>query len=198
MISAESKRGRSPNSRANLRPRPENLRPGGKKPREILSMQEEDFCAKLILTGSPSKAAALAGYHPSYGSALAKRPAIEKHIKEAKAEIRTKVIDANVASFVLTKQFLDVELAVRLTDAQTHEHRGDADIMKGFEIGYKAIGAIAPNSVSVNAKASAEAIAQNQLTARRLDLPGWRREVIEKLQADKGRDQNGLPISASK
>jgi hypothetical protein len=116
---------------------------------------------------------------------------------EIQERVTEKVIDATVEKFALTREFLDTELAVRLSEAKTHKFRGDADIMKGIEIGYKAIGAIVQNSVSVNAQAGAEATAQNQLTARRLYLPPWRQKVIEELQADKRRDQNGLPVPAS-
>jgi hypothetical protein len=70
--------------------------------------------------------------------------------------------------------------------------------VKAGETIYRREGAIAPSSVSVNAKAGAQAVAQNQLTAKRLYLPEWRKEAIRRVEADDERSQSGILVPTGK
>ena len=81
---------------------------------------------------------------------------------------------------VLTREFLDEQFIQRLVTMKTHPKVGDLALVKMFETGYKRTGDIQPARISAEANAGVTL----QLYAKRLYLPEWRREVIEKLQHD--------------
>jgi hypothetical protein len=75
---------------------------------------------------------------------------------------------------------LDEIFIQRLVTMETHPKVGDLALVKMFETGYKRTGDIQPARISAEAKAGVT----TQIYAKRLYLPDWRREVIEKLQHD--------------
>jgi hypothetical protein len=92
---------------------------------------------------------------------------------------------------ILTRAFLDELFIQRLVNMKTHPKLGDLPIVKMFETGYKRTGHIQPARISAEATASVA----SQLYAKRLYLPEWRKEAIERIRKAE-REDNGIEFSS--
>jgi hypothetical protein len=70
------------------------------------------------------------------------------------------------------------EVFLRASPLSKHPKLGDLAIVKMFETGFKRTGDIQPARISAEAKAGNT----SQLYAKRLYLPDWRKETIERIQ----------------
>ena len=91
---------------------------------------------------------------------------------------------------MLTREFLDELFIQRIVSMRTHPKVGDLPIVKMFETGYKRTGDIQPVRISAEAKTGVF----SQLYAKRLYLPEWRKEAIERIQRAE-REESGTELT---
>ena len=105
-------------------------------------------------------------------------PRIQPILREFEKRKQNEAWDTAKARIVLTREFLDELFIQRLLNMKTHPQVGDLPIVKMFETGFKRTGDIQPARISAEAKAGNT----SQLYAKRLYLPEWRKEAIERIQ----------------
>ena len=157
-----------------------NLNRHGRRTRTAVTAAEVDFCAYFVLTGKVKQASLQAGYSAWWGYELLKMPRIQPILREFEKREKDEAWETAKDQIVLTREFLDELFVQRLVTMKTHPKVGDLALVKIFETGYKRTGDIQPARISAEANAGVTL----QLYAKRLYLPEWRREVIEKLQND--------------
>jgi hypothetical protein len=119
----------------------ENLKPSAKGRkggrRQTNPAQLDKFCLHYHLTGSAERAAVEAGYRPSYGYELLHKPEAQQRLRE----IREKFVDESTKLIaqrqMITLEFLDAHLVDVIRNGGGHPRRGEADRLKGIEIGLK-------------------------------------------------------------
>jgi len=152
-----------------------NLDRRGRKTRTAVTAAEIDFCAYFVLTGNVKQASLQAGYRARWGYELIKMPRVQPVLREFEKRKNDEACDTAKDRIVLTRQLLDELFIQRL---KTHPKVRDLQTVKMFEIGYKRTGDIQPARISAEANAG-----NTQLYAKRLYLPDWRKEVIERIQS---------------
>jgi len=162
----------------------QNLNRRGRRTRTVVSSAEIDFCAYFVLTGNVRQASLQAGYSAWWGYTLLRKPRLQPILREFEKRKKEEAWDTAKGTIVLTRQFLNELFMQRLVNMKTHPKVGDLPMVKMFETGYKRTGDIQPARISTEIRAGDT----HQLYAKRLYLPEWRREAIEKLQnAEPGR-----------
>lgn len=174
------------------------LKKGGGKPKEYITQPELDLLNYILDGATKADAARWAGFPGSNPSQHAqnalRKPIVQKTLVELQ-ELRKKESIERTGQLRDERRLFAHHHSLHLArKMKTHKFRGDADIVKHAENLLKSVGEIQPNSVSASAGAVAKADAKNQLFARRLYLPDWRREAIEKLQNDE-RSASGVTLS---
>jgi hypothetical protein len=166
-----------------------NLNRRGRKTRTAVTAAEVDFCAYFVLSGNVKQASLQAGYSAWWGYELLKMPRVQRVLREFEKRKQDEAWDTAKDRIVLTREFLDELFLQRLVNMKTHPKVGDLPIVKMFETGYKRTGDIQP------ARISAEARAGNisQLYAKRLYLPEWRKEAIERIKSTE-REESGTEL----
>jgi len=170
-----------------LQPNPHNLLRGGKKPREILTPLEIDFCSFYAQTGRITLAGRYACIPQNQTTQIFKRPLIQKTIAEFAEKFKSQALERDAQRLEERKEVTHREFVHRLQTMKTHKYRGDDAAAKMCEIGFKSTGEIQAARVTATAGAQAASIAQSGIYAKRLYLPDWRKEAIEKLQHDERR-----------
>jgi hypothetical protein len=162
----------------------QHLKTGGKE--HDLTIPELEFCCWRAQGASIVDAARFAGVKTSAIYTLEHRPSIQAKIAELKKEFESDAIDRTKRMREDLATFVHGEYRHRMRTARTHSFHGDNAIAKMLETGFKASGFIeAAKTVNqANAGAAAGAHGGAQLFAKRLYLPDWRKETIEKLQHD--------------
>ena len=89
---------------------------------------------------------------------------------------------------LLTREFLDAQLMHLIANGETHQTRGDADIVKAIEIGYKAIGDIQPVRVVANAQAAAPAVVPKPATIYEVYKSQWLIEKEAKMRNEREKE----------
>jgi hypothetical protein len=134
---------------------------------------------KPKIVAGEKQASLQAGYSAWWGYELLKMPRVEPILREFEKRKRDESWDSAKGRIVLTREFLDELFLQRLVNMKTHPRVGDLPIVKMFETGYKRTGDIQPARISAEAKAGNI----SQLYAKRLYLPEWRKEAIERIQS---------------
>jgi phage terminase small subunit len=165
-----------------------NLNRRGKKTRTAVTGAEVDFCANFVMTGNVKQASLQAGYSAWWGYELLKMPRIQPILREFERRKQDEAWDAAKDRIILTRELLDELFIQRIVNMKTHPKVGDLPIVKMFETGYKRTGDIQPTRISAEAKAGATSQLA-QLYAKRLYLPDWRKEAIEKIQSAERQEQ---------
>ena len=112
-------------------------------------------------------------------------PRIQPILREFERRKQDEAWDAAKDRIILTRELLDELFIQRIVNMKTHPKVGDLPIVKMFETGYKRTGDIQPTRISAEAKAGST----SQLYAKRLYLPDWRKEAIEKIQSAERQEQ---------
>jgi phage terminase small subunit len=165
-----------------------NLNRRGKTTRTAVTAAEVDFCANFVLTGNVKQASLQAGYSAWWDYELLKMPRIQPILREFERRKQDEAWDAAKDRIILTRELLDELFIQRIVNMKTHPKVGDLPIVKMFETGYKRTGDIQPTRISAEAKAGATSRLA-QLYAKRLYLPDWRKEAIEKIQSAERQEQ---------
>jgi hypothetical protein len=110
--------------------------------------------------------------------------------ESSKSENRTRRGTQHKDRIVLTRELLDELFFRRLVNMKTHPKVGDLPIVKMFETGYERTGDIQPARISAEANAGIT----SQLYAKRLYLPEWRKEAIERIQSTE-REESGTELT---
>lgn len=193
--------------KANLRPQPQHLKRGGKLPRTSLTLPELEYCSWRAQGNSIIDSGRFSGMSNGL-YALDRRPLIQKTINELQDSLKAAVLDTTVAlgaaRAAMTARiqedlarFTHGEYITRMRRMKTHKFRGDDSIAKMMHTGLQAAGLIQSGThVSAAAGAQAGATASANLTARRMYLPSWRKETIERLEANDERNESGVPPTA--
>ncbi|PWT80206.1 MAG: hypothetical protein C5B44_05725 [Acidobacteria bacterium] len=129
-----------------------------------LTLDHYDFVAHLAAFDRPRKAAAYAGFAVGYAYMLAADPLIKQLVEEYRERLKARS-DAGIdkAKEIVAREneliidTADERIIQLLRRGQTHEYRGDADIVKAAEVAYKRAGKIDSAKVNVTAKAGAQA-----------------------------------------
>lgn len=158
-----------------------NLNRRGRKTRTAVTAAEVTFCACFVLTGNVKQASLLAGYSPWWGYELLKMPRVQPILREFEKRKKDEAWETTKDQIVLTRELLDELFIQRLVNMKTHPKVGDLPIVKMFETGYKRIGDIQPTRITAEAKAGVSP-QPPQIYAKRLYLPEWRKQAIEKIQ----------------
>lgn len=166
-----------------------NLNRRGKKSRTAVTAAEITFCAYFVLTGNVKQASLQAGYSAWWGYELLKMPRVQPILREFEKRKKDEAWETANSQIVVSREFLDELFIERLVNMKTHSKVGDLAIVKMFETVYKRTGDIQPARISAEAKAGNLI----QLYAKRLYLPTWRQEAIEKLQNDE-RNTSGVEL----
>lgn len=187
---------------ANLRGNPKNLKRGSPaKPREILSSPELEFCVYVAEGHSNGDAVRWAGIPSKFpnqkGWDLRQRVPIQETIAELVAKRKEEAVQRARSRASQRSEFLHEEFSHRLRKMKTHKYRGDADVAKMFEVGFKSTGEIQPVNVSANAQAAAGASVAGQ-TAFQI----YKGKCMEAKEQQWGRQiaaeiQNGNPSTSS-
>jgi hypothetical protein len=158
-----------------------HLRKGGKKERE-LSIPELEYCAWRAQGVAQVDAAEFAGIAKGNTYRLEQREITQQTIKEIKDEYRSGAIDRVAQMREEFTGFVFGQYRLRLRKMRTHHFRGDESIQRMIETGFKAAGLIQPQKTINQQVSNDNRTTTNQLYAKRLYLPDWRRETIEGLQ----------------
>src|ERR1700746_3921815 len=105
-------------------------------------------------------------------------PRVQPLLREFERRKQDQAWDAAKDQIPLTYAFLDQLFIQRLVNMKTHPKVGDLPIAKMVETGYKRTG----DTQSARITAQATAGLTSQLYAKRLYLPDWRKEAIERIQ----------------
>jgi Terminase small subunit len=169
-----------------------NLSRRGRSTRTAVTAGEIAFCAYFVLTGNVKQASLQAGYSAWWGYELLKMPRVQPILREFETRKRDEAWETAKSQIVLTRELLDELFIERLVNMKTHPKVGDLAIVKMFETGYKRTGDIQAARVTAEAKAGVSTQTP-QLYAKRLYLPEWRREAIEKIQKAE-REASGIEL----
>jgi hypothetical protein len=172
----------------------QHLKTGGKE--HDLTIPELEFCSWRAQGVSIVDAARFAGVRSSAIYTLEHRPSIQGKIAKYRKDFEKDAVDRTKRIREDLAVFVHGEYKHRLRTATTHSFHGDNAIAKMLETGFKASGFIeAAKTVNqASAGASAGAHGGTQLFAKRLYLPDWRKETIEKLQHDeRSRSRTEVP-----
>lgn len=187
----------SQKSLANLRPRKGGVPPEEKvaapHKRQLLSFEEMEFCAEFARTGRPYES----GKHWHFGASavrkMMKRENIMTFVKEAQDKYRSDLMQRSVERTEQRREVLHAEFIHRIAKANKPEW---------FRVGFQSVGEIdsgrfhfSQNSQVNNGNTGAPQPVN--IYAKRLYLPEWRREVIEKLQANDERIASGIEVPAA-
>ena len=167
-----------------------NLNRRGRKTRTAVTAAEVAFCAYFVLTGNAKQASLQAGYSAWWGYELLKMPRIQPVLRKFERRKQDEAWDTAKDRIVLTREFLDELFIQRIVSMRTHPKVGDLPIVKMFETGYKRTGDIQPVRISAEAKTGGV----SQLYAKRLYLPEWRKEAIERIQKAE-REESGAELT---
>lgn len=194
------KRTRAKGHIPNLRSHPEGLKRGGKK-EQPLTIAELEYCNFRAQGLSIADSGRYSDLPNTTIYTVELRQPIRDMIDKMKSEYVQAIIDRTKRQTEELSTFVHGEFRHRMRTMVTHEVRGDADVVKALEVGFKAIGSIQPQQTINNATAGSSATASAGIFAKRLYLPDWRRETIEKLQNDEGRSSgaevpNGTQLPA--
>jgi len=186
-------------SRANLKPHgtPQTLKRGGSKgrSRNFLTYREIDFCSYMAQLGVIRQAARYAEIPAASARSLLAHPLVKQTIEEFIKKYKDKVTERDAERREERKELTHQEFMYRLPRLSTHPLRGDEAIVKLLEVGFKSTGEIQPAKHVTQAIAGAQAT--NILCAKRLYLPDWRREVMEKLRnAERSQSRIGVPAES--
>ena len=169
--------------KANLkRGKTKNLKKGGKRARP-LTFEEINFCSFMAQVGVIAQAAKYADVKKRTASDWMKKELVLKTITEFQEKYKAHVGDRDAERLEERKALTHREWKHNVTHVKTHFYRGDEAVCKLLEMAMKANGDIQPAKSVVQANAIAGAQVTNQIYAKRLYLPDWRREAIEKVQA---------------
>ena len=170
-------------SRANLRLHgtPETLKRGGSKgrARDFLTFKEIDFCSYMAQLGVIRQAARYAEIPPATARSLLTRPLVLQTIAEFTKKYKETVTERDAERSEERKELSHREWVYQLTRVKTHPLRGDEAVVKLIEIGFKSTGEIQPATYVTQVTANAQAT--SELHAKRLYLPDWRHDVIDKV-----------------
>jgi hypothetical protein len=170
----------------------QHLKTGGTK-RDVLTIPELEYCAWRAQGASITDSGRWAGISDWNLYRLEHKDIVQAKIAEMKKEFEADVISQVQKRREKMHLFMDGELMHRVRTAQTHTYRGDDSIAKMLDIGQRAVGAIQPAKNINQANSQSNAQNTNQIYAKRLYLPDWRRETIEKLQNDE-RNSGGSKV----
>jgi len=159
-----------------------HLQRGRQKERE-LSIPEIEYCAWRAQGAAQWDAAEFAGIAKGNLYRLEQRESTQKTIEEFKDKFKSGAIDRVEQMRQEFTAFVFGQYRLRLRKMKTHYFRGDESIQRMIETGFKAAGLI-QSQKTVNQQVNNDnRNTTNQLYAKRLYLPDWRRETIEGLQA---------------
>lgn len=123
------------------------------------------YAIEFALTGNKTHAAAAAGYHPRYSTALYNQPVIQERIKEIRDQLLSQELEHRRSAHVITVERLDRNL-LRVVEQRKSPHASVAAI----KLGYQKEGVIAGDGTAINisaqgtANAGAQAGVQQQTT----------------------------------
>lgn len=165
-------------SKANLRLHgtPETLKRGGSKgrSRNFLTFKEIDFCSYMAQSGVIRQAARYAEIPPATARSLLTRPLVKQTIEEFTKKYEEKVTERDAERREERKELSHREWVHQLGRVKTHPIRGDEEIVKLLDMGFKSTGEIQPVKHVTQAIAGAQATSGPY--AKRLYLPDWRRD----------------------
>lgn len=142
------------------------LTPRGKRKSTFaITAQHDLWCINYKLCGVASRAAAMAGFAPSYGNALKNNAVVRQRLAKIDDSMLQEAIKESARKLVMTVDFLDDQFMYRLINMQTHEKVGDIALAKMFEVGYKRTGHIQAAKVTATALAGANATAGDTMEA---------------------------------
>ena len=170
-----------------------------KTAKKELSIQEIDFCSALAQHGNLKRAAGDNGYNYKTGQRLKQRENIREKIRELVKTYAEQTAERDLIRREQRKEATHKVYLDRLFTLKTHHFRGDEALVKLIDIGFKSTGEIQATRITAQAGAASgsSANAASGLYAKRLYLPEWRREVIEKLQhADDNPSPAEVPAQA--
>ena len=127
----------------------------------------------IEFNGNERRACIEAGFAPSYATELFRNEKVKALIEQLRPKYEKELIRQMVEQRLLTRDFLDLHLMHIIANGETHHTRGDADRVKGIEIGYKALGVIQPVRVVANAQAVALAGAPKPTTMYEVYKSRW-------------------------
>jgi hypothetical protein len=179
---AKSARGKNSADLAKTRAKAKrHLKRGGQKERE-LSIPQLDYCAWRAQGVAQFDAAEFAGIAKGNLYRLEQRQITQKTIEEFKEKYKSGAIDRVDDMRQEFTAFVFGQYRLRLRRMKTHHFRGDESIQRMIETGFKAAGLIQSQKTINKQVNNDNRNTTNQLYAKRLYLPEWRRETIEGLQ----------------
>lgn len=161
----------------------QHLRRGGKQPR-ALTLPEIEYCAHRARGVSMADAARWAGIKPGGIHKLEHRDSTREAIERISKDYEKSTVERVDRLRAELTEFIFAEFQSRLRRMKTHRFKGDDSVVRALSTGFKAIGVIEPAKVTAQANAAAKAETNNQLYAKRLYLPDWRRETIDRLERE--------------
>lgn len=187
----------SQNSLANLRPRKGGVPPGEKvaapNKRELLSYEEMEVCAEFARTGRPYEAGRHWGISRSAVQKMLTRDTVMAQVREFQDTYKKDLVQRSMERAEQRREVLHAEFIARLPEANSAEW---------FRVGFQSVGEIdsgrfhfSQNSQVNNGNTGAPQPVN--IYAKRLYLPEWRREVIDKLQANDERIASGIEVPAA-
>jgi hypothetical protein len=159
----------------------------GRKPKTALTIPELEYCAWRAQGATIGDSARWAGIRLGNMHKLEHRDLTQATIKEFQEQFKIDVVERTARLGEELAVFVHGEYRSRLRKMKTHHFRGDESIARLLETGFKACGSIQPAKNINQANAAAAATSSNQMYAKRLYLPDWRKEKIEQLQNDERR-----------
>lgn len=115
------------------------------------------FCAELFVTKSVGKASETIGKTATWGWDAMKHPEFLETYEAIATKLTDKIIEKTAKKFVMSREYIDERMKVKMDAHLTHERLGDLDFAKMAEVAYKSIGAIQPAKVVASANAGAVA-----------------------------------------
>lgn len=159
----------------------------GRRPKTALTIRELEYCAWRAQGAYMGDSARWAGIRPGSMHKLEHRDLTQKTIQEFQDKFKVDVVERTARLGEELAVFVHGEYRSRLSKMQTHYFRGDESIARLLKTGFEACGAIKPARNINQANAAAAASSTNQIYAKRLYLPDWRKEKIAELQDDERR-----------
>jgi len=187
----------SAKSLANLRPNPQSLKRGGKKPQEFITQPELDFC-NYLLDGATGKDAVIwAGFPTKTPSQLAynlrHKPIVARTLEELQEQRKKESIERTSQLREERRIFAHHHSLHLARKMKTHKYRGDADIVKHAENLLRSVGDIQPNTVSAKAGAVAGALAAapTATSIPHLFVPAWKKAMTQVVEGEPSVPQLG-------
>jgi hypothetical protein len=179
-----SRRGGDPANLEKSRGRTKQHLVPGRKPEKTLTIPELEYCGWRARGATIADSGRFAGIRPGNVYALEHRDLTQETIEHFKTKHKDSAIDRVDALREDLVLFVFGEFQRRLRTMKTHHFRGDDSVVRALDTGFKACGLIQPAKITAQANAGARADVSNQLYAKRLYLPDWRRENIERVERE--------------